>query len=323
MWRSKEKLITSVGGRGMQEFFYYFPLVILFILKIRDLIAQNFNLSIPRKWKWLIYNKKSQNPVLCSRVYERDKTFGGNESNKIIIERLLIMDGKHIKKFDDGYFHRRKYASEIKSQYFINSLEASYNHEDLNSMTIAIRRLIQENGPQKIDFVLFLKNGNQTLAKNIFKNDRSIIYVCKTDEYSSYVPQGNILPMGSYSIQYENLDSLLSAANMNMSTNLVGVAIDCSISTGEGLKDIIQHFNNLLDENQNLKINKIEEAFILYTYKKIDDRTLEFKLHRFFDMDEDIRKMIYREIYQADNKGAGARKVYKKLKSKNYIHNDL
>lgn len=308
----------------MQNILETITLAILSILKIRDLLAQNFDLPIPKQWRWLIYNKKMQEPVLCSRIYERTQTFSDGSKIRFIIERLLLMDGKHIKKFPDGYFHRSKFASEIKSEYFINSLEASYVEEDLNIMTIAIRRLLAESGLHNIDFVLFLKNGNQMLARNVFKDDRSIVYICKIDEHSSYVPQGEMVPIDSYSIQYENLDQLLSfaQANNNMK-NLNGIAIDCSISTGEGLKDSINHFNQLLEEHRNLRINKIEHAFILYCHKDFDDTTISFKLHRYFDMDEEIRRMIYEEIAIADNKGAGASKVYKRLKEKRRIHYDL
>lgn len=306
----------------MQDIFETITLIVLFILKIRDIVAQNFELPIPRQWKWLIYNRRKQEPVLCSRIYERSQTFNEGSTIRSIIERLLIMDGKHIKKFPDGYFHRHKFATEIKSEYFINTLEASYIEEDLNIMTLAIRRLLEGSGLHNIDFVLFLKNGNQMLAQNIFREDKSIIYICKIDEHSSYVPQGATIPIDSYSIQYENLDRLLHFAKMK-NEKLTGVAIDCSISTGEGLKDSINHFNNLLKNNKNLRINKIKHAFILYCHKDFDDATIPFKLHRYFDMDEEVRKMIFEEIAQSENKALGATHIYKYLKKKKRIRYDL
>lgn len=307
----------------MKEVIEAMTLVILFVLKIRDLIAQNFDLPISKRWKWLIYNKKAQDPVLCSRIYERTQAFNDGSTIKSIIERILLMDSKHIKKFPDGYFRRSKFATEIRSEYFINSLEASYVEEDLNIMTLGIRRLLNESNLHNIDFVLFLKNGNQMLARNIFKFDRSIIYICKIDEHSSYIPQGESVPIDSYSIQYENLDWLLQSAKANNQNCLNGVAIDCSISTGEGLKDSIDHFNNLLDEHRDLRINKIEHAFILYCHKDFDDSSVSFKLHRYFDMDEEIRRMIYEDIKLSENKNAGAKKVYNRLKEKKRIHYDL
>lgn len=307
----------------MQNVLEAIVLIILFLFKIRDLVAQNFDLPLSKRWRWLIYNKKMQDPVLCSRVYERVQLFNVTESRKSIIERLLVMDAKHVKYFPDGFFYRGKYSSEIRSKYFINTLEASYVEEDLNIMTIAIRKLLSDSNLEYVDFVLFIKNGNQILAQNIFSNDNTIIYICKIDGHSSYVPQGEHVPIDSYSIQYENLDALLHAAQArNNDRNLTGVAIDCSISTGMGLKDSIKHFNQLLDQNRNLRINKIEHAFILYCHQNFDDDSIPFKLHRYFDMDEEIREMIYKEIALKDNKGAGARKVYEKLKEKNRIHND-
>lgn len=308
----------------MNGIFETIILMLLSIITIRSLIAQNFDIPLAPRFKWIIYNKKDQNPVLCSRVYERNQGFNNGSSVKSIIERLLIMDGKHTKKFNDGYFHRHKFSTEMRSEYFINSLEASYVDYDLNIMTIAIQRLIEESGLANIDFVLFLKNGNYKLAQSVFNKDRTIIYICKIDETSSYIPKGTTIPIDKYSIQYENLDCLLNAANsIGNRPNLTGIAIDCSISTGVGLKDSITHFNELLDSNPKIKINKIQHAFILYSHQVFDDADINFKLHRYFDMNEEIRTLIYNEITLADNKGAGARKVYDTIKEKKLLHNDL
>ena len=234
------------------------------------------------------------------------------------------MGSNHIKYYPDRYFRRKNFSTQIKSNYFINTLEASYIEQDLNLMKMAILRLISESGfVQNIDFILFLKNGNQTLAREVFKDAGTITYICKIDEYSSYFPT-NEADIDKYSIQYENLDSLLTQARLvDSDSRLNGIVIDCSVSTGMGLTDSINHFNKLLEKNSNLLINKIEHAFVLYCHQDFDDSNVSFKLHRYFDMDEEIRKMIYNDIMTSDNKGEGAKKVYNKLKEKKRIHYDL
>ena len=310
----------------MEKVFEYITLTLLSILKIRELIANNFEVPLPTKMKWLLYNKKDEKPVLCRKAYERAQRINDYANEKNIIERLLIMDGNHIKYYPDGYFHRKKFSTEINSHYFINTLEASYIEQDLCLMKMAILRLIKESEfKQEIDFILFLKNGNQTLAREVFKGDRDITYICKIDEHSSYFPANETDSIDKYSIQYENLDSLLARANnlVDSSSRLNGIVIDCSVSTGVGLKDSINHFNNLLEKNNTLRINKIEHVFVLYCHQNFDDSEEFFKLHRYFDMDEEIREMIYNDIMTSDNKGEGAKKVYNKLKEKNRIYFDL
>ena len=58
----------------------------------------------------------------------------------------------------------------------------------------------------------------------------------------------------------------------------------------------------------------------------VDEETIGLIFDIYTEMnqvsDEEIREMIYKEIALKDNKGAGARKVYEKLKEKNRIHND-
>lgn len=204
-------------------------------------------------------------------------------------------------------------------------MEASYIKHDLNLMKMAILRLIRESGyVSDIDFILFLKNGNQTLAREVFKDARDITYICKSDEHSSYFPAEDPDSIDKYSIQYENLDSLITRArSVDNDSRLNGIVIDCSISTGVGLTDSINHFNNLIEKDNTLFINKIEHAFVLYCHQDFDDSNVSFTLHRYFDMDEEIREMIYKEIKESDNKGVGAKNVYKKLKEKKRIKYDL
>lgn len=304
-------MLSNIINGIKQITFDNITLFLLGIFSIRQLIAQNIDIPLPKKLKWLIYNKKDlESPVLCRRAYDMSHQIGENKPSRTIVEQLLEMDGRHIKYYEDGLVHGRSSGTQVQSKYFINTLEASYSETDLSIMTTAIRALIANGNlnVNKIDFVLCFKSGNQILARNIYnKRNGEIIYICRLDDYAANYPMKPNAEAHLFSVQFENLDTLLTAAQNYRMGKLNGIAIDCSISTGAGLKEGIKQFNELIEQD-NLNINKIEHAFVLYAHKLFDDANCkEFTLHRYFDMDEKTRELIYnasqgkityQEIYQ-------------------------
>lgn len=284
------------------------------LFSVRQLIAENIDIPLPPKFRWLIYNKKKcGQPVLCRRAYETDLLVDKKQSSSSIVEKLLELDSRHIKYFEDGLGHGR--SPRVQSKYFINTLEASYNENDLATMTTAIRSLIQSSELpfNQVDFVLYIKSGNQILARNIYNNvGNSMIYVCRQDSNSSRYPLQPKAAAHMYSVQFENLDTLLNAAKSYHGGKLTGIVVDCSVSTGDGIKEAINQFNQLIDK-ENLNINKIEHAFVLYAHRPYSDEECKnFTLHRFFDMDEKTRELIYKVHKGKDN--VGCIEVYNHLK---------
>lgn len=297
-------------------------LFFLGLFSIRQLIAENLEVPLPEKWKWLIYNKKSlERPILCRRAYEKDNMITTKTPSSTIIENILELDCRHVKYYADGLGHGR--STLIQSKYFINTLEASYDEEDLGIMTSAIRSLIAHSKLpfSEIDFILYLKSGNQLLARNIFKNvDSEMLYVCRLDgNYSSYPLKSNV-EAHMFSVQFENLDALLKAAKGSRSGKLTGIVVDCSISTGNGIKETIVQFNKLI-ENHNLNINKVEHAFVLYAHKPFNDNAANgYTLHRYFDMDEKTRELIYKASIGEGN--IGCIEIYNHLKEQHLLHDN-
>lgn len=238
---------------------------LLGIFTIRQLIAQNVNIPLPTKLKWLIYDKKDlAQPVLCRRAYEINCLNKKKQSNSTIVKNLLDLASRHIKFYEGGLGHGRR--TRVQSNYFINTLEASYNEDDLDIMTSAVRKLIDHSELpfSQIDFVLYIKSGNQILARNIYKGvGDDMIYICRIDGDASSYPLHTSVDINMYSVQYENLDALLEAAKRTSGKKLAGIAIDCSISTGEGLKEAITQFNQLVRKFQ-YNISEIEHAFVLW-----------------------------------------------------------
>ncbi len=296
---------------------------LLGILTIRQLIAQNLNIPLPKRLMWLLYDKKNlEQPVLCRRAYEINCLKNNKQSNSTIVKNLLELASRHIKYYEGGLGHGR--SVRVQSQYFINTLEASYNEDDLDIMTSALRTLIDHSElpfPQ-IDFVLYIKSGNQILARNIYNGVGDyMIYICRIDGNAGSYPLHTKVDMHLYSVQFENLDALLETAKHTSGKKLTGIAIDCSISTGNGLKDAITQFNKLVKKGQ-YNINEINHAFVLYAHKPYDDgKSQEFKLHRYFDMDEKTRELIYKVSTGECN--TGCEEVYNYLKGHNLLRYDL
>ncbi len=291
-------------------------LALLGLITIRQLVAQNFDIPLPDRLKWLLYNKKDLNPpVLCRRIYDINSTFNDKRPSSAVIEDLLALDCRHVKYYPGGIMHGRRAL--ISSDYFINTLEASYNEQDLEIMVKAIRALIaKSNLATDIDFILFLKSGNQILANNIYPRDSNIIHICRIDGGKGFQPLKTTQNPSDFSILYENLDRLLEVAKIRQSgEKLTGIVVDCSVSSGSGIANCIKDFNDFV-KRHHLAINPIKDAFVLYSHKPYTDNS-DFTLHRYFDMDEDIRKMIYEA--SAHNGNDSPQTIYKKLNEKKLL----
>ena len=291
-------------------------LIMLGIITVRQLIAQNFDIPLPDRLKWILYNKRDlQPPVLCRRIHNINQTFQDNRASSEVIEDLLALDCRHVKYYPGGIRHGR--TALVNSEYFINTLEASYFEQDLAVMVKALQALIARSGlSTEVDFILFLKSGNQLLANNIYPEDSRVIRICRIDGGNEFYPLKTRTEPGDFSILYENLDKLLQTAEtLQPGDRLTGIVVDCSISSGNGITECIKSFNELISKHK-LAINPIKDAFVLYSHRPYSDRA-DFTLHRYFDMNEKIREMIYEASRQPDEESLN--KIYKELVQKRLI----
>lgn len=301
---------------------------LLGVLSIRDIIAKNFAIPKNKKWSFLFYNKSDIDKIpLCYKRYELSIKKQSISYRKMI-ENLLFLASCHAKKFNNGLVHGRFKKGMIQSKYFINTLEASYNDNDLKIMKAAITKLVQnEENVWDIDFVLGMKIGNSILS-NSFAQDFDAIGVCfiSLDKATQAVTLNEDNDkVDSLSLVFENIDKIIEIAN-SKTKPLNGIVVDCSVSSGEGLKQCVMQFNKLIDEGTLGNVRKIEHAFVLYSHQNSDlDQRLEnvCKVHRFFDMDEDIRAGIYEKIANTENKSDGVKLIYKELKNKGLIRCDI
>ena len=298
-------------------------LLVLGVASIRQIIAQNFDLPIPNKFRWIIYDKKSnQQPVLCKRAYEVNKIKESDDIKKDPLNEWLGVVSRNIKNYPGGIRHGSE-GRGIESNYFIDTLAASYSEKDLKAMVFVIHHLIRQSldYTADFDFVICRKNGNTKLAENVFKYaGDDVIMVCYHDMRSKF-PMHPHYSAEYLNSDYENLARLCEEAEKrDTSHRLNGIVIDCSVSTGKGLKKMINAFNEMVDKNH-LNINPIEHAFVMHTNGKFDDSDINFELHRLVDMDETARRLIHEAsakgtetAYRPVKEYLKAQKLYNPLK---------
>ncbi len=307
-----------------------FDTIIIFmlgILSIRDMISKNFDIPKDKKWSWIFYNKseKSQIPPCFKRheIFNKPSTI----DTYSIIDNLLLVASRHIKKFDNGLVHGRFSKEAIPSNYYINTLEAAHDKYEIGIMKAALIKLIQKCGTTNdLDFIISLKSGNDYLARN-FAQELEIIHCVKSNigsKVKAVVINGEENKRQSLSLMYENMDALLDYASKS-SEPLNGIIIDCSLSTGAGIKDCVTHFNSMIEEKVITNINKIEHAYVLYAHQHDTDLLFEkaCKINRFFDMDEQLRASIFQNIALKTDKNIGIKIVQKEMKDRNLLKIDI
>lgn len=294
-------------------------LTILGIASVRQAIAQNFDLPIPSKLRWIIYDKKAdRQPVLCKRAHELSQSMEAAKYGDPLDEWLGVV-GRNIKHYPGGIMHGSE-GKKIKSDYFVDTLAASYSGKDLKAMAFIVRRIISANmdDPTDIDFVVCRKNGNTKLVERVFQDaGDNVTMICYHDKRSGF-PMHVHYSAEYLNSDYENLERLREAAAVRDSMHkLNGIVIDCSVSTGNGLNKMIKAFNTMVKDN-NLNINPIEHAFVMHTNGGFNDEGIDFRLHRLVDMDETTRKLVH------DASDKGTKDAYKSvkayLKSKKLYH---
>lgn len=295
-------------------------LAVLGVLSLRQIFAQNTDIPIPAPWRYIFYDKKSDSqPVLCRRRHELNKAMAEGYDGQEPIDVWLGIAARNIKFYPGGLTHGSA-NKRIESKYFIDTLAASYKDRDLDAMVFIIRKLIQSKMDEigDIDFILCRKNGNTKLAERVHGvAGPETTLICYHDKRSGF-PMYAHDAVEYLNSDYENIDRLREAADeRDSSYKLNGIVIDCSVSSADGLDTMIKKFNEMVGRN-GLNINPVKHAFVMHTHKIFDDTSISFKLHRFVDMDEEIRRLIC----DASNKGTkeAYKQVKKYLKSQKLYH---
>lgn len=215
--------------------------------------------------------------------------------------RLLYILSKYIIKFENvisyGLISEGKMLS--YSNYYINTMEATHNQNDLKELSHIMIRLLRNNKEDRVDFIIVPKGGNPLLAQYI-ANELGANLIIAKDINDSARPQesGELDRIGR--IRYEGLNFLLERSDTKQ---IKGIVLDCNTSGGTQLVTIISDFNDLV-EKCNYPIVPICNCYVLFKLVKLDINSgkeinidkkfddINCHLFRLFDLDEEDKKEL-------------------------------
>lgn len=288
-------------------------LLVLSIATVRDVIAYFFP---PHKEGGKIYKfimqSKYERYLLKSTLQDmgyEDETVITNikksksisyERNDKYLEKLIALISEHI-----IFTKNVKYGQGKESSYYINTMDAIQYEADSNTMIDLMEQLIAQyykknkDGIYDIDFIITPKSGNCILGYNYAKKRNRILLVAKNKNDNSYAKYNEGENIESFITNFEGANALIKLAK-EKGRSLNGIALDCNCSSGSQLIDAMDYFNQIIKSEQLKKtITPVKEAFVLFRVDfeaaSIDEKFKEknYNLHRYFDLNENIKKLIY------------------------------
>ena len=204
---------------------------------------------------------------------------------------LILLMAKYCVKFQNPIAYGGDTLTQ--SRYYIDTMEMVHDNEDLKTLCHIIIELFNSVTNEKPGVIFTPKGGNPLLTAKVAELLKvPFIFVKSANEKSKI--QSNDMS-DSYRINYEGSWTL-----ENFDSPLKCVVVDCNLSGGSQIKHIVEEVNELSSGNANLSISKIEDVFFLF---RVDDKkqdletsfqNLGVKLHRYFDLNEDIKDAIYK-----------------------------
>ena len=321
-------------------------MALLSIDTLRALIAMLGYVKPDSKYAWLFYGRYERNLV---KTALKDLGFSEEKTNKIFqsmskisknIEddtgvrgedaavHLIILLSKYIEKFN----HPIQYGAEklTKSNYYLNTMEISHNVEDRRIMAAAMVHLVNQHINKKPDIIFVPKAGNPLFVEEISNILNAHLVIAKAPEDDSKI---STIKAGTdtkelFRVNYEGAGAIKDSVDQYQY-----LIMDCNTSSGTQLLNII-HDIRQVTKSETSKIN----VFVLFRADNKEDIDKKFqnhnsKLYRFFDFDEDIKKMLYEmnrrckrknryPSFYCDDDVKEAKKILDQLRSKGSLHFD-
>lgn len=301
----------------MSSFIEKLILTLLSIVTLRDVLIYFGIVRIDSKLGKIIYGRYS-NDIVKHALVElgfKIEDFTTLKKQLEITARKIAVKGETIK---DPYIKLVNllaknficFGKQVKygdvtpksSNYYLNTMEASHNQEDLDCMTSLIYELVNQDYKDGIiskfpDFILTPKSGNPLLGYNFAKTyERVCIFKKGIGEKSSAKLSDDDYEY-KLKTNYEGMWDLLRICEKDKDRELVGIIIDCNSSGGTQILDVLNDFNRII-EKQTLNIKPVTNAYILFrSDDSIDlDRKfadMNYRLVRYLDLNEEMKESLY------------------------------
>lgn len=204
--------------------------------------------------------------------------------------QLIILLAKYIVKLPTNSIYGINTPS--KSEYYIDTMEASHNKDDLKKMVSLIKILIAECGYSP-SVIITPKGGNVILAKRI-ANLYSAAYLMAKDQSDSSKLTAEDKRI-EFMVNYEGSFGIVDSGCRNTC-----VLVDCNTSGGGQLLNIIKDLADRKSSSEcKIEVPSPQNAFILF---RVDDSKeyldQEFinnncPLIRYLDLNEDTKRQLY------------------------------
>jgi hypothetical protein len=193
--------------------------------------------------------------------------------------------------------HQIDFGSEtpVRTSYYINTMATVHNNEDLETMAMGILELCNKHFHRVPDFLITPKRGNPILAYEIAKIQPTIHTILIKDTKDSSFARGHEEDV--LCINYEGLNHLLEEIENSKDNKYYGIAVDCNVSDGRTLQRGIDNFNKTVGELYKENIEKISDAFVLFKADDAHDIDIAYgdkKIHRYFDLTEEVKEEMYK-----------------------------
>lgn len=301
-------------------------LFLLSVLTIRDIIAAlgivKFNDKLPSRFIYGKFNKEIIKRALMELGYNDinivEHSVKVNNAQKryknsicdarVNVDTMILLLSKYTVSFEDNVIYGKN--TPTRTKFYINTMEAAKNSEDLLIMTELIEYLLtisirNKTIPRMPDFVITPKNGNPLLGSKYAEKNNSISIFVKSEKDPSNTHSAENQTYRNFSNNYEGALQLI-AKSKEREDDLYGVAMDCNVSGGSNLLSVMKNFNSTISGiGQNIK--PVNSAYVMFRVDK-DDIDIDqyyqesgFEIFRYFDMGEESKKILV-EIREKNEK---------------------
>lgn len=295
------------------DFFTKVIMAILSLDTIRAIIAMLGWVKPDSKIAWLIYGRYDRNLI---RNALEDLGFSNVKQDRIIknmrelandavqnsgvkkeeaATQLIVLLAKYIVKFQSPIQYGGKKLT--KSNYYIDTMEISHYPDDKKIMATIMMHLIcsDESDTKKPDIIVTPKGGNPLFAQEVANVLNADLLIAKSSSDKSKISMVGNDPKMLFKINYEGSWNAIDARNQAQC-----IVLDCNTSGGSQLLEIISDIRHLINKGKNnIAIQNPQDVYVLFRAdnegdeidKKFEDRNCH--LIRFFDLDEDIKTLLY------------------------------
>jgi hypothetical protein len=289
------------------EVILYIIVFILSIAHLKEIIAKMFpslkNNHVLRKYFFDENEKEIVKETLLELGVISDNTrtqlFKGKLTSHKDKKIELI---EFISKFQTKYNKIVTYGASTNSEsmYYINTMEAAQLSDDLQVMGEILFSLITSKSKTHIDFIITPKTGNPLLCKKIADTHGMISILGKHSKEGSFAHIDASDYHNRLITNFEGSFTLLKTAESS-NRELKGIFVDCNASGGSQILALMKSFNEIVQQNNKefKNISPVNSAYVLFRADTDDvdiDATFKkagFNLHRWFDLNEEIKTMIY------------------------------